>query len=285
MIKLALSDMDNTIVPLGARGISERMQEAIHAATEAGVLFGPSTGRDTVELFRLFRSDEECYKTGIVSNGKRVLADGKTVSLTLIPHEGLVAIAEALRGREMFLNCYPAESNLLNPAYAVNPPSEEVMNGFEARMRFVGGRVDEVPEIDFIAATIACPGVAEPVEQQMADVERIVEEAAPDLRVVSPHVGWFDIMPKGVSKAAGLDALLAATGIAEDEVVVFGDAANDLEILNRVKYSVAVANATPEVKAAAGYHIGECMDDAVADALFQIAHAAREGRMPRFLEG
>ncbi len=285
MIKLALSDMDNTIVPLGARCISERMQEAIHAATEAGVLFGPSTGRDTVELFRLFRSDEACYKTGVMSNGKRVMADGKTVSLTLIPHDGLVAIVDALRGREMFVNCYPCDSNLLNPAYAVDAPSEEAMNHFEARMRFVGGRVDEVPDIDFIAATIACPGHAEPVEQQMDDVREIAEKAAPDLRVVAPHVGWFDIMPKGVSKAEGLDALLAATGIREDEVVVFGDAENDLEILRKVKYSVAVANATPEVAEAANYHIGACPDDAVADALFELAHSAREGRMPRFLEG
>ncbi len=285
MIKLALSDMDNTIVPLGARGISERMREAIHAATGAGVLFGPSTGRDTVELFRLFRSDEACYRTGVMSNGKRVMADGRTVSLTLIPHEGLVAIADALRGREMFLNCYPSESNLLNPAYAVDAPSEEVMNSFEARMRFVGGRVDEVPDIDFIAATIACPGFAEPVEQQMADVRRIAEETVPDLRVVAPHVGWFDIMPQGVSKAAGLDALLAATGIREDEVVVFGDAENDLEILRKVKYSVAVSNATPECAAAANYHIGACADDAVADALLELAQASERGEMPAFLRG
>ena len=55
MIKLALSDMDNTLVPLGARGISKRTNEAIHAVLDAGVLFGPATGRDFVELMRLFR--------------------------------------------------------------------------------------------------------------------------------------------------------------------------------------------------------------------------------------
>ena len=276
--------MDNTIVPMGARCISERMREAIHTATDAGVLFGPATGRDTVELFRFFRADESCYRTGVMSNGKRVLADGKTVSLTLIPHEGLAAIAEALRGREMFVNCYPAESNLLNPAYAVGAPSDEVMNRFEARLGFNGGRVDEVPQIDFVAATIACPAEAESMEQQMADVRRIVDEVAPDLRVVAPIPGWFDIMPKGVSKASGFDALLEATGFGEDEVVVFGDAENDLEILNRVKYSVAVANATPAAAEAAAYHIGACEDDAVADALFRIADATRHGEMPAFLQ-
>ena len=142
--------MDNTLVPLGARGASPRTLEAIHAAMDAGVLFGPSTGRDTVELMRLFRADESCFQTGVLSNGKRVRAQGKTVSLTLIPHDGLVAIARELEGTTMFLACYPAESNLLNPAYAVGAPSEEVLNRYEARVKFVGGMVDEVPDVDFV---------------------------------------------------------------------------------------------------------------------------------------
>ncbi len=281
MIKLALTDMDNTLVPLGARGISRRTAEAIHAAVDAGVLFGPSTGRDLSELFRLFHADETCFLTGVLSNGKRVRAAGRTVSLTLIPHEGLVKLADALAGEEMFLVCYPAESNLLNPAYAVGAPSAEVLARYEARVKFVGGMVDQVPDIDFVAATIACPGG----DEQMDRARRIAREAAPELRIVSPIPGWFDIMPQGVSKARGLDELLAATGIASDEVVVFGDAENDLEILRKVKYSVAVDNATPEVKEAANYVIGSCEDEGVADALFELARAASEGRMPAFLAG
>ena len=281
MIKLALTDMDNTLVPLGARGISHRTAEAIHAAVDAGVLFGPSTGRDLVELFRLFHADETCYLTGVLSNGKRVRAAGRTVSLTLIPHEGLVKLADALAGEEMFLVCYPSETNLLNPAYAVGAPSAEVLARYEELVRFVGGMVEEVPDVDFVAATIACPGGAE----QMDRVRRIVAEAAPELRIASAIPGWFDVMPQGVSKAHGLDELLAATGIAPDEVVVFGDAENDLEILRKVKYSVAVDNATPEVKKVANYVIGSCADEGVADALFELAQAASEGRMPAFLAG
>ena len=262
--------MDNTLVPLGARGASPRTLEAIHAAMDAGVLFGPSTGRDTVELMRLFRADESCFQTGVLSNGKRVRAQGKTVSLTLIPHDGLVAIARELEGTTMFLACYPAESNLLNPAYAVGAPSEEVLNRYEARVKFVGGMVDEVPDVDFVAATIACPDGPEQMEEAR--------------RIVSPIPGWFDIMPQGVSKARGLHELLDATGIGIDEVVVFGDAENDLEILREVPYSVAVANATPEVAAAANYHIGACADEGVADALFDIARAAKTGEMPAFLQ-
>ena len=273
--------MDNTLVPVGARGVTPRTMEAIHAAMDAGVLFGPSTGRDAVELTRLFRADEACFRTGVLSNGKRVCVGGKTVSLTLVPHDGLVELARRLEGLPMFLVCYPAESNLLNPAYAVDAPSEEVLNSFEARVKFVGGMVDEVPDVDFVAAAIACPGGSE----QMDEVRGIVGDSFAGLRIAAPIPGWFDVLPLGVSKARGLHELLDATGIGIDEVVVFGDAENDLEILREVPYSVAVANATPEAASTANYHIGACADEGVADALFEIARAAKTGEMPAFLQG
>ena len=123
MIKLVLSDMDNTLIPLGQR-VSPRTVEAIHAVLDAGVRFGPATGRDYVELSRLFRMHEECFMTGIFSNGKRVRLDGRYVSTTLIPHDQLVRIDQAIRGEKgMFLVCFPEETNLMNPAYGVGVSS------------------------------------------------------------------------------------------------------------------------------------------------------------------
>ena len=279
MIKLVLSDMDNTLVPLGASFVSERTMEAIHEAMGAGVRFGPATGRDYFELLRFFRMDESCIRTGILSNGKRVRVDGTYVKTVLIPRDALVRIDQALRPEKgMFLVCYPEDTNLLNPAYGVGTTSEELAV-FERRTRFNGAVVDEVPDEPFIAATIACPGPPE----RMDRCRQIVAEAAPELRIVSPIPEWFDIMPQGVSKAAGLDPLLEAMGITADEVAVFGDAENDLEILRKVRYSVAVANATDEVKETANYHIGAADEEGMADALLEVARAARDGDMPRFL--
>ena len=75
----------------------------------------------------------------------------------------------------------------------------------------------------------------------------------------------------GYSKADGVRILCEALGIGTDEVVVFGDGGNDLEMLGAVENSVAVANATPEVLAAARWHIGSCADEAVADVMLALA--------------
>ena len=68
MIKLVLSDMDNTIVPLGMGVVSERTRAAIHACLDAGVRFAPATGRDPDGLERFFRGDAACYATMLASN-------------------------------------------------------------------------------------------------------------------------------------------------------------------------------------------------------------------------
>ena len=72
-------------------------------------------------------------------------------------------------------------------------------------------------------------------------------------------------------------------GVSPEELVVFGDSENDVPILKMVPNSVAVANAMPVAAEAARYHIGSCPDDAVADALFDIAESTRRGEMPSFM--
>ena len=271
MIKLVLSDMDNTLVPFGQPCVSPRTIEAIHAVLDAGVLFGPDTGRDYVELMRFFQGDERGFMTGIFSNGKRVRANGRYVRTVLLDHDVLVRLDRLLRPeRGMFLVCYPEQTDLSNPAYGVGATREELAV-FERRTKFTGTPVEEVPEEDFIAATIACPGGPDRMERCRA----IVAEGAPEVRIVSPIPEWFDVLPQGVSKADGLEVLLEALGIGIDEVAVFGDAENDLSMLEYAEHSVAMANASDEVKAACRYQTASNDDCGVA-AMIDRVLAAKE---------
>lgn len=280
MISLVLSDMDNTLIPFGAEHVSERTVRAIHELLDAGVPFGPATGRDHMELMRFFQGDEACFMTGIFSNGKRVRAEGRYVRTVLLDHDALVRIDEALRSeRGMFLVCYPNRTDATNPAYCVRATKEESAP-FERRSAFTGICVDAVPDEEMIAATIACPGPPERMDRCRA----LVAEAVPEVRIVSPFAEWFDVLPAGVSKADGLEVLLDALGVGLDEVVVFGDAENDLAIMRKVPHSVAVANATDEVLRVARHRVGACADEGVADALLEVARATRAGELPAFLE-
>lgn len=59
---------------------------------------------------------------------------------------------------------------------------------------------------------------------------------------------WIETMPKGCSKYNGIKSLANYLNISNDEIIAFGDGLNDIEMLQKCGYSVALANALPEVK-------------------------------------
>ena len=60
-------------------------------------------------------------------------------------------------------------------------------------------------------------------------------------------------MPQGATKASGLKHLAEKLGISPDQIMALGDAANDLEMLQFVGQSVAMGNASDDIKALCKY--------------------------------
>jgi Cof subfamily protein (haloacid dehalogenase superfamily) len=79
--------------------------------------------------------------------------------------------------------------------------------------------------------------------------------------------GLLEISAVGVSKATTLAALCAERGLHSTDAVAFGDMPNDLPMLDWAGYSVAVANAHPDVIAAVDEVTATNDDDGVAQVL------------------
>jgi len=279
MIKLVLSDVDGTLIPLGRGGASKRTMDAIRRVQDAGVRFGVSTGRDIVELNSLFDGDDVAFRTGILSNGKKLLVDGEVVRLSLIENEALSRLAEEVSTYPgTMVTAYPLKTDETNPIYCMGATQEE-LEEWAKTYAFVGTRVDHMPNVEIIGATIACSAGQEVLDR----IETYVQTQCPEFDLGKPSERWWDILPKGLNKGTALSLLLDELDVSRDEVVVFGDADNDLAILLAVENAVAVENATPAVKAAAKWHIGPCDEDSVAQALEDIAHAVRTGTTPAFM--
>lgn len=67
------------------------------------------------------------------------------------------------------------------------------------------------------------------------------------------HPFACDIVPAGGSKAKGIKRITEQLGILPENQYAFGDALNDVEMLQAVPNSVAMGNGLPEAKAAAKY--------------------------------
>jgi HAD superfamily hydrolase (TIGR01484 family) len=83
----------------------------------------------------------------------------------------------------------------------------------------------------------------------------------------SGAVGLAELTPRGVTKASGLESWCTERGIAARDVWACGDMPNDLPMLAWAGRALAVANAHPDVLAAADEVIGSNDDDGVAQVL------------------
>jgi HAD superfamily hydrolase (TIGR01484 family) len=79
--------------------------------------------------------------------------------------------------------------------------------------------------------------------------------------------GLLEISAVGVSKATTLAAVAAERGRSAEHTIAFGDMPNDLPMLAWAGHSVAVANAHPDVLAAADEVTASVEDDGVAQVL------------------
>ncbi|MEW8957491.1 MAG: Cof-type HAD-IIB family hydrolase [Moorella sp. (in: firmicutes)] len=80
-----------------------------------------------------------------------------------------------------------------------------------------------------------------------------------------PH--YLEMLNPEVNKARGLQVLAEIEGVRPEEIMVFGDSYNDLQMFQYAGLAVAMANAPAEVKAAADYVTGSNNESGVAQAL------------------
>lgn len=80
------------------------------------------------------------------------------------------------------------------------------------------------------------------------DVQEEYERAFPNLSFVRWHRVSCDVLPKGMSKAVGIEILLEYLGETRQNAVAFGDGLNDVEMLKFVGTGVAMGNAVDELK-------------------------------------
>lgn len=257
-IKLVLTDIDGTILPHGWREVSERTVRALEAARAAGMVEGPASGRAQKWIAPMLRGRDDLCATALATNGMQVYLEGELL------HEEVID---------------PAQLELLDAAMRELPRAGLVCFD-DGKPQLVCGSLDDLAQC-FPSYAKTCR-VLDHLPQtptvkcnvfQVGDLDATrafvakLNDAFPALSFDVPQTAWSNVTPRGWTKGSGIDILRDALGINRDQVVVFGDAGNDVPMFTHVDWSVAVAGATDEASAAARFHIGRCEDDAVAVAI------------------
>lgn len=84
---------------------------------------------------------------------------------------------------------------------------------------------------------------------------------------------WMDISRKGADKGAALELIQRKLGISPEETMVFGDQMNDAEMMRQARFSYAVANAVPEIRAMAAFTAPSNEENGVMQVLRRVLSA------------
>jgi HAD superfamily hydrolase (TIGR01484 family) len=254
---LVATDLDGTIIRSDGT-ISPRTVAAFARVEAAGARFVLVTGRPP----RVMRPIAEAFGhrgTAICANGT-LSYDLRTETVTalhLIPPAALAAAASALRAAAPGIGI------------AVEYPDGHAADFvYQALNWDVNSTLPRLPD-DELFARPASKLLGRHFGYTCDDLLAVALPALDGLVSVthSNSKGLVEAAALGVSKATVVAEVAAAHGIGREAVIAFGDMPNDLPLLAWAGTSCAVANAHPEILAAADHVIGSNDEDGVAQYL------------------
>jgi len=258
--KLVALDIDGTILDHDQR-LTDRVRSAVHAVADGGTHVVIATGRSMEETLPVL--DRLGLTTGwaVCSNGSVTLRldpslpqgyetsdvvtfDPRPV-LTLLRTHLPTALYALESGRGGFLLTAPF------------PPGE--LEGTHTRV---------AADFEELMAEPACRVVVRSPDHTSDDFMALTSKLG--LHGVNYAVGWtawLDLAPDGVSKASALEVIRGRLGVDPAQTLAVGDGRNDLEMFGWAGRSVAMGNATDDVKAGADVVAGTVDDDGLAEVL------------------
>lgn len=119
----------------------------------------------------------------------------------------------------------------------------------------------DLPRIAAIQGTAVCEYIKREMKQAYADSVNIYDSIGPSGKLILTITG------KAANKGVALQAACDHLGLDPQHVIAFGDAENDLPMFELAGASVAMGQASDEVKAAADYVSTANYEDGVARAI------------------
>ena len=244
VIRMIVTDLDGTFLR-DDKTASEYTLDVIKRARERGVIFAVATARPIRSVVEWLPFIE--FDVGIFHNGAVIRTpDGDIDGMGI---DGPDGIAQAmLRAEPEARISIESEDRLycnFDPGY-IWPGAEYTFTGDFSCM---AGRV-----ADKIIVEAHCT----------EDVEKFARYIPDYAYVVMSENRIAMIMNKKATKINAIRAVAEKYGIDMGDVVAFGDDYNDIDMLRGCGRGIAVANALPEVKAAADDVCGSNMDDGEA---------------------
>jgi Cof subfamily protein (haloacid dehalogenase superfamily) len=256
--KLIATDLDGTLVRSDDT-VSAYSHEVLDRVRAAGIPVVGATGRGP-RLTELTRNDIRAADYLVLAGGGRVVDQSDPAGPVVMRDERLSG--EVLAGLLATLEARVGPLTVM--VEALDSPDAPLWGDYDEAWRYPD-RFEARPRADCFRGD-----VIKAFARAGGDVDALLAAARdvmpPELvSVTQAGLGFIEICPPGVDKATGLAIVAETLGVDPAEVLVFGDMPNDLPMFEWAGWArVAVANAHPDVLAAADEVTARNDDDGVA---------------------
>ncbi len=262
--KLIAYDLDGTLLN-SKKELTPHTKEVLEEAARQGIVILPATGRPVTGIPEMvLKITGTNY--AVTANGARVmdLRRNEAIIETLLPRETgrkiLKIFYEYDTLKEIYFNGkgYANEDDLLNIGHFLSDPhmAEYIVNTrtpVKDLEKIFDKEFSDMDKIHGIMANL------EDIDKIRARLQEI-----PDIEITGALGCNLEINAKGATKGNALLKLGESLNISREEIMAFGDAANDHSMLKLAGTGVAMANADEETKAVADYVTGSNDEDGVA---------------------
>lgn len=260
-IKIVFFDIDDTLRVKDTGFIPASIERVFRDLKKAGIKVGIATGRSPLGVVPELRALKPDYLVTI--NGAYVEdAKGEVVYSQPIPEEQVEAYKDWATNQEVAYGLVGKDqASLSKRSPLINEAIDVVYPGLE---------ID--PDLDQKEA-IYQMWTFEEDEQDLA----LPEELAKDLRLVRWHPNSCDVVIKDMSKAVGVKKVLESLNLKPENLLVFGDGLNDLELFELAGLAVAMGGALDSVKDKADFVTKSVEENGIEHALVEM------GLIPKIL--
>lgn len=268
MIRLFASDLDGTLLN-EQHECDEKISRGIKELVGRGKIFTVATGRG----FNMVQLNEAaCLSYYICLNGAAIIdSDGNLLHSEFIDKDVLYEMLDIFEDLHL-------EFISWNRIYSVFSKEEVIKYRTEIRKKIFGKPMSENFLNSLIDSFVFSQTKETILKQDICKINYhddgsvdlskfnlFLKEHQMELVNAPSGKGLYEITKYGVNKAMGIHWLAHHLNIADDEVAVYGDGGNDLEMLESFKHSYAPSTGSIEAREKAKQIIGPYYEYSVID--------------------
>ncbi len=252
MKKIVFFDIDGTLLDED-KNLPPSAREAVHTLQENGIYTAIATGRAPFMITSLLK--ELNINSYVCFNGQYVVFENEVITANPIN-------SEVLKDIEKVANCHEHALVYMNEAtLKTNSKNSERVRKSLSTLKLAYPDYDP----DFYTKKDIYQALIFTKENEAGYLSSIQE-----VSFIRWHELSLDIVPKGGSKARGIQQLIDRLGFKMEDVYAFGDGMNDIEMLREVGTGIAMGNAHDAVKEHADFVTTDVDNDGIVNGLKEV---------------